>query len=67
MIAEHLEQSKRRIPHFSYVEEVDVTALEELRGAAQRGLPDREHLTLLPFLLRAIVGAVGAPRGQRPL
>ena len=31
-IAEHLEESKRHIPHFSYVEEVDVTALEELRG-----------------------------------
>jgi 2-oxoisovalerate dehydrogenase E2 component (dihydrolipoyl transacylase) len=57
-IAEHLEQSKRRIPHFSYVEEVDVTALEELRAQLNQRYPDREHLTLLPFLMRAIADAV---------
>ena len=57
-IAEHLQQSKRHIPHFSYVEEVDVTALEELRGQLNAAYPEREHLTLLPFLMRAIVAAV---------
>ena len=57
-IAEHLEQSKRRIPHFSYVEEVDVAALEELRAQLNQRYPDREHLTLLPFLMRAIADAV---------
>ena len=68
-IAEHLQESKRRIPHFSYVEEVDVTALEELAGASQRTKrADRGHLTLLPFLIRAIVRARRrTPAGQRPL
>jgi 2-oxoisovalerate dehydrogenase E2 component (dihydrolipoyl transacylase) len=58
-IAEHLQLSKRHIPHFSYVEEVDVTALEELRGQLNADA-SREHLTLLPFLMRAIVAAVAA-------
>jgi 2-oxoisovalerate dehydrogenase E2 component (dihydrolipoyl transacylase) len=57
-IAEHLQLSHRHIPHFSYVEEVDVTALEELRGQLNETYPEKEHLTLLPFLMRAIVGAV---------
>ncbi len=59
-IAEHLQKSKRQIPHFSYVEEVDVTALEELRGALNETYPEREHLTLLPFLIRALVTAAAA-------
>jgi 2-oxoisovalerate dehydrogenase E2 component (dihydrolipoyl transacylase) len=59
-IAEKMAESKRRIPHITYVEEVDVTALEALRahmnaeGKAE-GLP---KLTILPFLVRAIVRAV---------
>jgi 2-oxoisovalerate dehydrogenase E2 component (dihydrolipoyl transacylase) len=57
-IAEHLQQSKRQIPHFSYIEEVDVTALEELRDQLNARHEQRVHLTLLPFLMRAIVGAV---------
>ncbi|HEX3953476.1 MAG TPA: dihydrolipoamide acetyltransferase family protein [Stellaceae bacterium] len=59
-IAEHLQQSKRRIPHFSYVEEIDVSALEELRAQLNAAYPDRERLTLLPFLMRALVNAVAA-------
>ena len=59
-IAEHLQQSKRHIPHFSYVEEVDVTALEELRVQLNDRHGEREHLTLLPFLMRAIVDGVAA-------
>jgi 2-oxoisovalerate dehydrogenase E2 component (dihydrolipoyl transacylase) len=59
-IAEHLQRSKRHIPHFTYVEEVDVTSLEELRPQLNTAYPDREHLTLLPFLMRAIVKAVAA-------
>jgi 2-oxoisovalerate dehydrogenase E2 component (dihydrolipoyl transacylase) len=59
-IAEHLQKSKRHIPHFSYVEEVDVSALEELRAELNRTYPDREHLTLLPFLSRALVNAAAA-------
>ena len=57
-IAEHLQQSKRQIPHFSYIEEVDVTALEELRAQLNARHEARGHLTLLPFLMRAIVNAV---------
>jgi 2-oxoisovalerate dehydrogenase E2 component (dihydrolipoyl transacylase) len=56
-IAQKMQESKRRIPHFSYVEEVDVGELEALRAQlnAKRG---EAHLTLLPFLIRAIVLAV---------
>ncbi|HXP74635.1 MAG TPA: dihydrolipoamide acetyltransferase family protein [Stellaceae bacterium] len=58
-IAERMQESKRRIPHYSYVEELDVTALEELRGYLNaRYETDRPRLTLLPFLIRALVRAV---------
>ncbi|HJU20052.1 MAG TPA: dihydrolipoamide acetyltransferase family protein [Stellaceae bacterium] len=57
-IAEHMQGAKRHIPHFSYIEEVDVSALEDLRGALNTRHDDRGHLTLLPFLMRAIVRAV---------
>ena len=55
-IAQKMQESKRRIPHFTYVEEVDVSELEALRERlnAKWGAP-RGHLTLLPFLIRAIV------------
>jgi len=58
-IAEKMQEAKRRIPHFSYVEEVDVTELEALRAQlnAKRGA-ECGRLTLLPFVLRAIVLAV---------
>ena len=55
-IAEKMQESKRRIPHFAYVEEVDVTALEELRAQLNRKYrSERGHLTMLPFLMRAMV------------
>lgn len=55
-IAQKMQQAKRQIPHFTYVEEVDVTELEGLRQRlnAQHGKA-RPKLTLLPFLARAIV------------
>jgi 2-oxoisovalerate dehydrogenase E2 component (dihydrolipoyl transacylase) len=58
-IAERMQESKRRIPHYSYVEELDATSLEELRRQlnAQHGTA-RPRLTLLPFLIRAVVRAV---------
>jgi 2-oxoisovalerate dehydrogenase E2 component (dihydrolipoyl transacylase) len=58
-IALKMQESKRRIPHFSYVEECDVTELEALRAAlnARHGR-QRGRLTLLPFLMRAIAAAV---------
>ena len=54
-IAQKMQESKRRIPHYTYVEEVDVTELEALRSRlnAKWAVP-RGHLTLLAFLIRAI-------------
>jgi 2-oxoisovalerate dehydrogenase E2 component (dihydrolipoyl transacylase) len=58
-IAEKMQLSKRRIPHFSYVEEVDVTELEALRAKLNTAYaPVRGRLTLLPLLVRAIVLAL---------
>ena len=56
-ITEKMAESKRRIPHFGYVEEVDVTELEELRRRLNQTHPDRPRLTLLPFLMQAVVRA----------
>lgn len=55
-IAERMQLAKRQIPHFSYVEEVDVTELEELRAHlnASRST-DQPKLTVLPFIMRALV------------
>jgi 2-oxoisovalerate dehydrogenase E2 component (dihydrolipoyl transacylase) len=59
-IAENMAESARRVAHFSYVEEVDVTALEELRASLNaHATQERPKLTLLPFLMLAIVKAVG--------
>ena len=58
-IAENMAKSARRVAHFSYVEENDVTALEELRASLNaRATEERPKLTLLPFLMLAIVKAV---------
>ena len=57
-IAERMSESKRRIPHFSYIEEVDVTELERLRGELNRLHPDRPRLTVLPFITHALVLAL---------
>ncbi len=53
-IAENMAASKRHIPHFAYVEEYDVTALEETRAQLNAGAGERPRLTLLPFLIAAI-------------
>ena len=60
-IAQKMQEAKRRIPHYTYVEEVDMTELEALRAQlnAQHG-KERGRLTVLPFLARAIVLAVRA-------
>lgn len=55
-IAEKMEISARRIPHFAYVEEVDLTALETARAQLNaRYGNDRPKLTLLPFFIQALV------------
>lgn len=58
-IAQKMQESKRRIPHYTYVEEVDVTELEALRARlnAKWGA-ERGRLTLLPLLARALVVAL---------
>jgi len=58
-IAAKMQESKRRIPHFTYVEEIDVTELEALREQLKTrwGL-ERPRITLLPLLVRAIVLAL---------
>jgi 2-oxoisovalerate dehydrogenase E2 component (dihydrolipoyl transacylase) len=61
-IAERMLESKRRIPHFSYVEEIDVTALETLR-ADLNGSEEGPRLTLLPFLIRAMIRAIAQHPG----
>jgi len=58
-IAEKTSLSKSRIPHITYVEEVDVGEVEELRAALNKGKrSDQPKLTLLPFLMRAMVKAI---------
>lgn len=58
-IAEKMTLSTSRIPHITYVEEVDVTALEELRATMNgERKPEHPKLSLLPFLMRALVKAV---------
>ena len=60
LIAQRMTEAKRNIPHFAYVEEVDVTELESLRrhlnGRRPEGTPS---LTYLPFLVAALVRAIG--------
>ncbi len=53
-IAENMAASKRAIPHFTYVEEMDVTALEAMRADLNANRGQRPKLTMLPFLIVAI-------------
>ena len=58
-IAEKMAEASRRIAHFSYIEEIDVTALEELRAHLNRQFGEaRPKLTMLPFIVRALVVAL---------
>ncbi|WP_170326623.1 dihydrolipoamide acetyltransferase family protein [Ruegeria arenilitoris] len=58
-IAEKMQLSKRQIPHITIVEEVEIEALDALRVALNdKHKGDRPKLTMLPFLMRAIVEAV---------
>ena len=53
-IAENMAASKRAIPHFTYVDEIDVTALEEMRADLNANRGGRPKLTMLPLLIVAI-------------
>ncbi len=57
-IAENMQEAKRRIPHFTLVEEFDVTALEETRAMMNSDRGDNPKLTLLPFLITAMGKAI---------
>ena len=60
-IAEKMQEAKRRIPHFAYVEEIDVTELEALRQHLNTTHgKERGKLTLLPLLIRALTRALPA-------
>lgn len=53
-IADNMAASKRHIPHFTYVEEIDVTAIEAMRADLNANRGNRPKLTLLPMLIVAI-------------
>ena len=53
-IAENMAASKRAIPHFTYVDEIDVTALEDMRADLNANRGNRPKLTMLPLLIVAI-------------
>jgi 2-oxoisovalerate dehydrogenase E2 component (dihydrolipoyl transacylase) len=57
-IAENMQEAKRRIPHFTLVEEYDVTALEETRAMMNADRGSNPKLTLLPFLITAMSRAL---------
>jgi 2-oxoisovalerate dehydrogenase E2 component (dihydrolipoyl transacylase) len=57
-IAENMQEAKRRIPHFTLVEEYDVTALEDTRAMMNRDRGQNPKLTLLPFLITAMSKAL---------
>ncbi len=52
-IAENMQEAKRRIPHFTLVEEYDVTALEQTRAMMNQDRGSNPKLTMLPFLITA--------------
>jgi len=59
VIAERMQASKRNIPHFTYVEEMDVTELEALRKRLnEKKGDDKPKLTVLPFIIRAMAIAI---------
>jgi 2-oxoisovalerate dehydrogenase E2 component (dihydrolipoyl transacylase) len=53
-IAENMQEAKRRIPHFTLVEEYDVTSLEQTRAMMNADRGSNPKLTMLPFLISAI-------------
>ena len=59
IIAERMAKAKQEIPHFAYVEEIDITELEALRKHLNNRRNDPiERLTLLPFLGLALIRAL---------
>ena len=59
-IAENMAAAKRHIPHFTYVEECDVTELERLREQLNAARGEKPKLTMLPLLISAICKTIPA-------
>lgn len=57
-IADNMAASKRHIPHFTYVEEIDVTAIEAMRADLNANRGAKPKLTMLPMLIVAICKTV---------
>jgi 2-oxoisovalerate dehydrogenase E2 component (dihydrolipoyl transacylase) len=58
-IAQKMATSKSRIPHITYVDEIDMTDLEKLRVQLNNNRSsDQPKLTILPFLMRAMAKAI---------
>ena len=53
-IAQNMAESKRHIPHFSYVDEIDMTELEDMRQDLNGNRGERPKLTMLPLMIVAI-------------
>ena len=53
-IAQNMAESKRNIPHFSYVDEIDMTEIEDMRGDLNANRGNRPKLTILPLIITAI-------------
>ena len=58
IIAERMQAAKREIPHFAYIEEIDITELESLRKHLNSKRDAADRLTLLPFLGLALIKAL---------
>ena len=57
-IAQNMADSKRNIPHFSYVDEIDMTEIEDMRGDLNANRGERTKLTILPLMIAAICKAL---------
>lgn len=57
-IAQNMAESKRHIPHFSYVDEIDMTAVEDMRADLNANRGDRPKITMLPLMIVAICKAL---------
>jgi 2-oxoisovalerate dehydrogenase E2 component (dihydrolipoyl transacylase) len=55
LIAERMSEAKRNIPHFAYVEEVDVTELESLRQHLNLSAQKGAALSYLPLVVMALI------------
>ena len=53
-IAQNMAESKRNIPHFSYVDEIDMTEIEDMRSDLNANRGNRPKLTILPLIIAAI-------------